>query len=83
MNAAPGMIDAQYGCWRVLGFLDRTSKRAFCKCIRCGRVAELGVNSLRSGEATCDCRPMSRTAINSRRQRERAERLRHDWRPKR
>ena len=55
------------GAWRIIGFVDRTAKRALCACA-CGQVREVGVEALASGQSQgCGCRQTPRpTATPSR-----------------
>lgn len=52
---APGSI---FGSWSVVA-TDPTGKRATCQC-RCGRVRQVAIAALESGESTsCGCSPMT------------------------
>ena len=78
----PDVGAQRHGRLIVIGFTDRTAKRALCRC-DCGNVREVGVETLRAGEArSCGCAPLSEAEVNDLR-RERSERARRipDWRP--
>ncbi len=53
---SPDAVATKYGAWIVIGFCDRTAKRAIVRCA-CGQVREVGVETLKSGESRgCGCR---------------------------